>query len=206
MGPGGVTGLAFDVDREVVGRSVHRAFGDSEDAHRVVDVQVASEHGGNPVDGAVLDHHPRARPALLGRLEQEADRVGRGRRPKQGRGPQQHGGMAVVAAGMHHPLGLGREGESCLLVDRQGVDVGPQPHHGPGAATVHPGDHAVPSYPGPIGNGELLQDGADETSRQLLPLREFRVPVQFPAHRHDPFQQPDLRPGAFLSAGRIRWI
>ena len=52
----------------------------------------------------VVDHRLRAGPALFRRLEDEHRRAGEGARLRQMlRGAKQHGGMAVMAAGVHTP-------------------------------------------------------------------------------------------------------
>ena len=41
---------------------------------------------------------------------------------------QQHGGVQVMAAGVHHALVPTGKGQTRVLIDRQGVDIGPQAH------------------------------------------------------------------------------
>ena len=41
---------------------------------------------------------------------------------------QQHGGMQVMAAGVHHTLGFTGKGQSRFLMDRQRIDIGAQCH------------------------------------------------------------------------------
>ena len=55
---------------------------------------------------------------------------------------QQHGDVAVVAAGVHHARVLAGEGQPGLLLHGQGIDVGPE-GHGPALAAVQHGPAAV---------------------------------------------------------------
>jgi hypothetical protein len=55
------------------------------------------------------------------------------------RGPEQHGRVAVVPAGVHFPRGLGAVLERVEFLNRQGVHVSPQPDRALAAATLkHP--------------------------------------------------------------------
>ena len=78
----------------------------------------------------VLDHGVGAGTALLGRLE-DHDRVA-GEIPGLGEiagRAQQHGGVAVMTAGMHQARRLGGMGQIGRLLDRQRVHVGAKPDH-----------------------------------------------------------------------------
>jgi hypothetical protein len=76
----------------------------------------------------VRKHRLRAAQPLLGRLEDEIDRaVEVARLGEIARRTEQHGGVAVVTAGMHH-AGLGRfVWQLVRFHDRQCVHVGAQP-------------------------------------------------------------------------------
>ena len=123
---------------------------------------------------ALLDHQPGTAGVLLGGLE---DQVQRARElAVQGQVPgggQQHGGVAIVATGMHHAVVHAGPGGGAGLVDRQRVHVGakaqalgsgavrtaPQRGHhaGAGQAAVHgvaPGLQAVGD---PLGGAGFLQ-------------------------------------------------
>ena len=59
-------------------------------------------------------------------------------------GPQEHGGVTVMAAGMHGARGLGGMGTPACLVDGQCVHVGPEVDRsvsrgGPADCSDHPG-------------------------------------------------------------------
>ena len=69
---------------------------------------VQAEHllGREALEQPLVDHHPPAAAALLGRLEDQVDRAGEVAGLGQiAGGTQQHGGVAVMAAGVH-PAGL----------------------------------------------------------------------------------------------------
>ena len=79
---------------------------------------------------AVLDHRAAAAAAFLGRLEDDhGGAVEIARLGEVLRGAQQHGGVAVMAAGVHLAGRLGGVGQAGRLVDRQRVHVGAQADH-----------------------------------------------------------------------------
>ena len=89
---------------------------------------------------AVLDHRVAAAAAFLGRLEDHHRRaVEIARLGEIFRGAQQHGGVPVMAAGMHLAGDLGRVGHVGRLLDRQRVHVGAQADHLPRAVSRGPG-------------------------------------------------------------------
>ena len=129
IGHGAVAAGALEGDLPAVGGRQHGAGADGEAADR------DARHVVHAVDGvavelveqALLDHHPRAAQPFLGGLEDEvhgAGEIGR-RRQMLGRA-QQHGGVAVMAAGMHL-VGIHRGVvEIVLLLQVQRVHVGAQ--------------------------------------------------------------------------------
>ncbi len=139
---GAVTAASAHRDRHLVGRGHHRPR-----PHRHLPRRQPGPvmHRVNLVDGKALEetlfhHHFAAAAAFFGGLEDEHCGAGKiARRGEVARCPQQHGGMAVVAAGMH-PAGVRRPVlEAVGLVDRQAIHVGAQAH-GPAAALA--ADHA----------------------------------------------------------------
>ena len=93
-----------------------------------------------------------AGPALLGRLEDHHGGAGEvARLGEVFGGAEQHGGVAVMAAGVHL-AGHGRlVGKVVRLLDRQRVHVGAQPDHLAGAArpvALDDADHAGAADPG----------------------------------------------------------
>ena len=78
----------------------------------------------------VLDHRGRAGAALFRGLE-DHDRVA-GEIPRFRQitgGAEQHRGMAVMTAGVHHARRLGGVGKIGVLLDRQRIHIGAKPDH-----------------------------------------------------------------------------
>jgi hypothetical protein len=100
---------------------------------------------------AVVDHLARAAAALFGRLEDQVDRaVEIALLGKVLGGCEQHGGMAVVAAGVHLAGVLAFVFERVVLLHGQGVHVGAQANGaaaGAAVAPVHDADHAGGAHP-----------------------------------------------------------
>ena len=120
---------AFDMDIEKATPRHHRAGPHRELAH----IQAgAVMHAVNHITGklfeqAVFDHGGGAADTFLRRLEYEMHLTVEihGFGQIAGR-PQQHSGMAVVAAGMHLAVVGGTVGEAVGLQDRQGIHIRPQ--------------------------------------------------------------------------------
>ena len=129
-----------------------------------------------------LAHHDLATAAILfRRLEDEIDGAGEiaGFGQIAG-GPEQHGGMAVVAAGMHDARicrGIGQPGR---LDDRQCVDVGTQPDRA--LRRLAAADHADDARPREsrhdLVDAEGLELLPDRRARPMLLEREFGMPVE----------------------------
>ena len=118
-----------DPDVEEVGRRHGGAGAELDLAVRAVGrvVEAVDLVAGKALEQPVGDHRAGAAQALLGRLEDEQGRAvevaGLG---EVARRAEQHGGVAVMAAGVHlarHRRAIGQVG---LLLDRQGVHVGAQ--------------------------------------------------------------------------------
>ena len=99
------------------------------------------------LEQAVLDHLARAAAALFGRLENQVHRAVKIAVLGQVlRGGQQHGGVAVMAAGVHLAGVLAGVGKGVELLHRQGVHVGPQANGACGCAVLTmPTTPVVPS-------------------------------------------------------------
>src|SRR5690625_4654408 len=89
----------------------------------------------------VLDHGLAARPALLGRLEDDGDRAIKGAALGQmPGGAKQHGGMPVMATCMHLARYLRGPGRAGLLDDRQRIHIGAEPDHAPAPVALAAND------------------------------------------------------------------
>ena len=126
---GGMAALAFDLDADAVGSGEQRAGAEREgaDGHARRVVHAVDFLDAEPVHHAIIDHFPATAAALFGWLED--DRDGAVEITGLGEifgGPQQHGGMAVMAAGMHLAVGLGGIGLAGDFGQRQRIHVGTQ--------------------------------------------------------------------------------
>ena len=98
---------------------------------------------GEFLEQPVIHHDPGAAEILLGRLEDQVHGAveilplgdDRGR-------PEQHGGMPVMAAGMHHAGGLALVFEPGFLEDRQRIEIGTDADASRTAAVAQRGDDA----------------------------------------------------------------
>ena len=125
-----VAALAFDRDRDLIGRRHHRALAEAEGADRRAGpvVHAVDLLDAELIHQSVVDHRHRARAALLGGLEDDDGVAGEvaGLR-KALRRAEQHRGMPVVAASVHLARDLGAIGEVGLLFDRQRVHIRAEP-------------------------------------------------------------------------------
>ncbi len=119
--------------------------------------------------------------AFLCRLEDHRDIAGEV--PRFGevlRRAEQHGRMAVMAAGMHLAGGRRGPGPAACFGDRQGVHVGPEPDGAARAAIA--ADEADDPGPAEAGhdfvNAEFPQFSFDEGCRIFDREQELRVLVQ----------------------------
>ena len=130
--PRRVAAFAFELDRNVIGRRHDRTRANGEFADRQAweIVHAINLVNGKTGDQAVLHHGLRAGAALLGRLEDH--HRGAGEIARLGEvfgGSQQHRGVAVVAAGVHLAGHRRLIRQAGLLLERQRIHVGAQPHH-----------------------------------------------------------------------------
>jgi hypothetical protein len=134
VGHRGMPALAADDGVERIGRGEQGSGAprDRSGRHRGPDVEgeggVRSAAPGDVFEKAVLEHEAGAVMAFLSRLEHEGDgsgELGPPRRQGPGRADQ-HRGVGVVAAGMHHPRVARGEGEPRLFGHRERVHVAPQ--------------------------------------------------------------------------------
>src|SRR5262245_34132933 len=135
----------------------------------------------------VLEHGQGTSPPLLGGLEEEAE--GAVEAPLGGedlRRAEQHGGVAVVAAGVHQPGAPGAVGAVPQLLDAERVHVGAERDRASGGAAAQRADDADPTDPlDDLVEPETPELVGDERggSRQLEP--ELGVGVEVvPPGRH----------------------
>ena len=154
--------LAAQGDLELVARGKHRAAAQRELTCGHAGPVVGAEDGLHRelLEQPVLDHLAGTAAAFFGRLEDQVDGaveiavLGQmlGRR-------QQHGGVAVMAAGVHLARMDAGMGELVVLGHRQGVDVGTQAHRALAGAVLDDPDDAGLAQPPVYRNapvGQLL--------------------------------------------------
>jgi hypothetical protein len=158
---------------------------------------------------AVLDHLAAAAAALFGRLEDHHRRAVEVARGGQVLGrAHQHGGVPVMAAGVHLARHLGAPGQIGLLLDRQGVHVGTQAHDLAGCVglALDDGDHAGAPDPGyHLVAAELAQLGGHHLGRAHGVEQQLRVLVKVAAPLgHFGGEGGDLRVNGHLSLTQKR--
>ena len=100
-------------------------------------------------------------------------------------GAQQHGGVAVVAAGVHDTGVLAAVGLAGVFLDGQGIDVRPE-HQGLAGPAALDGAHtAGDALEGLDGNAHLLQLGDDKAGGLHLVLAHLGVGVEPAAGLND---------------------
>jgi hypothetical protein len=88
-------------------------------------VQTEDRIDGEPVEQPVRDHRLGAESVFFGGLEDQVDGAGEAALSRQDMGgAQQHGHVAVVAAGVHDAVVLGPVGPRAALGQREAVHVG----------------------------------------------------------------------------------
>ena len=202
--------------REGVGGGEDRPVAPPGLAHGHPAAHVQAEHGLDlrVVESALPDHERRPallalRSALLGGLEEEDDRAGQARPQAREhlRRAEEHRGVGVVAAGVHHALRLAAEGQVVRLVDGKRVHVGAQRDDTAGAAAAEDPHDARPRHGVAHLEAEVAQPLGHEVARALLAVAELGVGVQVAAHGHHGGRDPlgggaDLRVGRAGAAGR----
>ena len=195
---GGMPADAFQDDLEIVLRRHDRPDAGLEVSDRKARhvVQAIDLLERKPLHQPVGQHGERALAPFLGGLEDEAhgavetallgEELGR---------PEQHGGVAVMAAGVHRAGVLRTVGLRSLFGDAQGVHVGPERNRSVAAAAFQRADDArAADALGHLVEAELPQLGGDEGARALLLEAELWMGVQIaPPGGHFPFESVQIR-------------
>ncbi len=160
VGRSTVAATAFDRNIKLVGRRVHDAGRDAERAGVQPRVDMEHRHGvdARVVERAGLDHRHGAAGAFFRRLEQQHYRAGEAgalglQRPRRA---EQHRGVGVVPARVHHPFHQGGARLAGALLDGQGVHVGAQAGHLARVAPRDRADHAGAGHPA-VGYAERVE-------------------------------------------------
>ena len=140
-----------------------------------------------PLQHALVDHHLRPAQRLLGGLEDEHGGPGEiGIGGQIARRPQQHGGMAVMPAGVHPPLMRRDVRKVVMFVHRQGVHIGAQGDDATGTApAMQDADHAGLRPAGRDLQPEAAQLVRDEGRGQLLLIAQLRTRMDMSAPQGD---------------------
>ncbi|MCY1226332.1 hypothetical protein D9M72_385590 [compost metagenome] len=159
-------------DGDGVGGRHERAGQEAELAGRMPRHVVQREHriAREQPEQAVLDHLARAAHAFLGRLEDNVQRAPEGLvRGQVARRGQQHGSVAVMAAGVHLAVDLAGIRQAGGFTDRQRIHVGAQAdggavavaqradHAGAAQATVHGITPCLQALCHQVAGGEFLE-------------------------------------------------
>ena len=185
---GAVPADPFEGDANVVRRGHGRAVAQHEPALGLAGHVVHGEDGvaGEALEQAVVHHAPGAAQAFFGRLEDEVERAAEAARFGQlARGGEQHGGVAIVAAGVHQARTLAGMGQAGFFLDRQGVHVGPQPDRARPVAAAKAADHAGATEAA----RDLVSPGRQALGHQIAGAEflesQFRVAVDGVAQGHE---------------------
>jgi hypothetical protein len=176
--PGAMGADAGDVDIEEGAARHHGAGADGETADRQArPVMHAEDRFHRKVlEESFVDHRLRAAEALLGRLEDEVDAAVEISRLRQvARRSQQHGCMAVMAAGMHLAFMARAVVEVVGLDDRQRVHIGPQPDGLLAIADPKRADDAGGAEAAMNLHAEFFQLAGDDVGRAVFLEPEFRM-------------------------------
>ncbi len=187
----GVAALAAYGDLELVARGHHRPRADGEvptAAPGQLCMPKTASHG-EFFEEAVLDHLARPAAAFFGRLEDQVDRaVEVAVLREMARRGQQHGGMAVMAAGVHLARLRAGMGEFVELLHGQRVHVGTQadgPAAGAAVAAVHDAHHAGGAHAAVNRDAPGFEFLRDHVGGAHFLEAQFRVGVDVAAHGRD---------------------
>ena len=131
--------LASDRDLELVARGHDGPRADGKRAHRRTGPVVHAKYGlhGELVKQPIFDHFAGAATAFFGRLKDQVNgavKVSIFRQMFGGR--QQHGGVTIVATGVHLALVFAGMRKGIELLHGQRIDVSPQAHAASARATI----------------------------------------------------------------------
>lgn len=178
---GGVAAASGDVDGEVVLAGHHVAGAGEEMSGRGAGkvVQPVDAVEGEPLQQPVIDHRPGTTTGLLGGLEDGADgAVEASLLGQNSGGPEEHGDVPVVAAGVHGPGVGGRVLHSAFLGDRERIQLRAQPHDPARASASQRADDACATDARDDLEPELGEDCGDIGTGAVLVERGFGYPLK----------------------------
>lgn len=134
---------------------------------------------------AGIEHQLGAAIALLGRLEDKIDRAPELTGEREiGGGAEEHGHMAVMAAGMHRARDLRAMGKAVVLGHGERVHVGAQGDTRSLPAARDDADHAIAADAGMDGNAHFGEALGDEGRGPGLFPRNLGMAMQIVPHRN----------------------
>ena len=179
-----VAAAGLDADPETVAGGGHLASRGLHGANWQRRVVMGAKHhvAGEAVEQPFLDHHAPAAAALLGGLEDEVDGAVEvaGLGQVLGR-PQQHGGVPVMATGVHAVGGRGAVREVVVLSHLKAVHVSAKADGAWGGAGVQSADQAGAGDATGDGDAPGLQLGGDDGAGTVLVEAKLRMGVQVAA-------------------------
>ncbi|MDT4798574.1 hypothetical protein FQZ97_312070 [compost metagenome] len=141
-------------------------------------VHAVQGFAGESLQQAIGEHGLGAALAFLGRLEDQVEgalEIAGGR--QVARRAQQHGGMAIVAAGVHAPGVATAVGDARGFDDGQGIHVGAQAQGAAGIAIAQHADHAGAADTAVDFIAPFIQQTGHQGGGALFFETEFRVGV-----------------------------
>ena len=134
---------------------------------------------GETLKQPIFQHGERAAAAFFPRLEDEMDNAVEiaGLRQVFG-GPQQHGGMAIMPAGMHRPLHRAAIGDIIQFFHRQRIHIGAQPNGAIAGTIAEHANHARTAHAAMHLNPKRFQGGSHLLRRAEFRHAEFRMGMQ----------------------------
>ncbi len=189
MGPGRMAAHAVDLHEHPVARGHEGAAAQHEAAlgHARVVVHGIDRVAGKALEQAFIDHGLAAavEAALLRGLEDQVQGAAEAPVAREVLGrAQQHGHVAVMAAGMHAARNAARVFGARGLLDGQRVHVGANAQAARAVAQAQRADQARAAHATCDFVAPLLQLGGDEVRRAVLGERQLGVLVQMAAYGH----------------------
>ena len=184
----GMGALAADRDLELVrtGEDRARPHADLPDRHARPVVRAEDGLHREFLEQAFLDHLACTAAALFSRLEDQIDRAVEVALARQVLGRrQQHGGVAVVAAGVHLAGVLAGVGEPVAFCHRQRVHVRAQAHGAIRSAVLDDAHHARRAQAAVHRDAPVGQRLRDQVAGALLLEAQLWVGVDVAAQRGD---------------------
>ena len=188
----GMRAVAADLNIELIGAGHHRTVMDGELAHRQTWPVVHAKYriDRKLIEQTLFDHYPRTAIGFLSGLEDEHHRAIEIRFVvcttcrQVLRRAKQHGGMAVVAAGMHAAIVAGAMRKQVLFAHRQRIHVGAQTNAARAVAAFEDANHTGSRQTAMYRNPLCFKKSGNAVAGALFLKRQFRMRMQVVAQGH----------------------